>query len=161
MGRDDLVDVECDIWIPAARPDVLHVTNVERLRAKLVLPGANIPATAGAELWMHENGILYVPDFIANAGGVICAAVEHRGGTEAQAMAAIEEKIRANVTEVLARVRQSDLSPEEAAIAMARERIVQAESYHRFWRPTPPRTTEHRTIPTEPAVSVHALAAAT
>jgi glutamate dehydrogenase (NAD(P)+) len=46
---DDMVGVECDIWIPAARPDVLREENVDRLKARLVLQGANIPATPGAE----------------------------------------------------------------------------------------------------------------
>jgi len=45
---------------------------------------------------MHEHGILSFPAFIANAGGVICAAVEYHGGNQAQALATIEEKIRLN-----------------------------------------------------------------
>jgi glutamate dehydrogenase/leucine dehydrogenase len=51
---------------------------------------------------MHAHGILSIPDFIANAGGVICAAVEYHGGTQHQAMRTIEEKIRANTAEMLA-----------------------------------------------------------
>ena len=43
---------------------------------------------------MHKHGILSIPDFIANAGGVICAAVEYHGGNQEQALATIEEKIR-------------------------------------------------------------------
>ena len=79
--RDGVIDVEYDIWIPAARPDVLTATTVQRLSTRLVVQGANIPATAEAETWLHEQGILSDPDFIANAGGVICAAVEVQGGT--------------------------------------------------------------------------------
>ena len=73
LAGDRLVGVDCDIWIPAARPDVLTAENVGRLRAKLVLQGANMPATEAAEQWMHAHGILSIPDFIANAGGVISA----------------------------------------------------------------------------------------
>jgi glutamate dehydrogenase/leucine dehydrogenase len=131
LPRDALVGVECDIWIPAARPDVLTEANVAQLKAKLVLQGANIPATAGAEHWMHTHGALSVPDFIANAGGVICAAVEYHGGTETQAMAAVAEKIRANTAEVLARARRDRCPPREAALAMARGRVVEAMSYRR------------------------------
>ncbi len=80
-GADAVIDVECDIWIPAARPDVIRDDNVARLRARLVLQGANIPFTLGAEKLLHERGVLVVPDFIANAGGVICAAMEYRGAT--------------------------------------------------------------------------------
>ena len=74
--RDAIIDVPCEIWIPAARPDVLRADNAARLRTKLVAQGANIPATPEAEAALHAAGILVLPDFIANAGGVICAAVE-------------------------------------------------------------------------------------
>ena len=103
LDRDAVIDVECDIWIPAARPDVIREDNVARLRTKLVLQGANIPFTPGAEKILHERGVLVIPDFIANAGGVICAAMEYRGATESQAFQVIEEKIRANTEAVLKR----------------------------------------------------------
>jgi glutamate dehydrogenase/leucine dehydrogenase len=131
LPRDELMGVDCDIWIPAARPDVLTEDNVPRIRARLVLQGANIPATAGAERWMHEHGVLSVPDFIANAGGVICAAVEYHGGTETQALAAVVEKIRANTAEVLERARRSRVPPRQAAVEMARGRVTEAMSYRR------------------------------
>lgn len=126
-----LVGVDCDLWIPAARPDALTAENVGRLRAKLVLQGANIPATEAAERWMHTQGILSIPDFIANAGGVICAAVEYHGGTQQQALAAIEEKIRANTAELLRDMRQQQVLPREAAVHMARRRVEEAMRYHR------------------------------
>ena len=69
--RDAVIDVECDIWIPAARPDVINEGNVRRLRTRLVASGANIAVTPAADRFLHESGILSVPDFIANAGGGI------------------------------------------------------------------------------------------
>jgi glutamate dehydrogenase (NAD(P)+) len=127
-----LVDVECEIWIPAARPDAIREDNVERLRARLVVPGANIPATAGAEKRLHERGVLMVPDFIANAGGVICAATEWRGGSQADAFGAIEEKIRANVAQVLESARRRSVTPRQAAIDLASERVRRAMSWRRW-----------------------------
>ena len=47
--------IECDIWIPAAQPDVIDEENVHRLKAKLVIEGANIPITPGAEKYLHEK----------------------------------------------------------------------------------------------------------
>ena len=94
QDRDAVIDVECDIWIPAARPDVVNDQNVHRLNTRLVVEGANIPFTEGAEKVLHEKGVLCVPDFIANAGGVICAAIEYQGASEAVALQAIEEKVR-------------------------------------------------------------------
>ena len=127
-----IVGVACDIWMPAARPDVLRADNVDRLDAKLVLQGANIPATAEAEAALHARGILSVPDFIANAGGLISAAVEYRGGTETAAFETIAEKVRANVRSVLERARDQGCAPRAAAVAIAEERVRAAMALRRF-----------------------------
>ncbi len=132
LGRDAVIDVDCDIWIPAARPDVIDETNVGRLRTRLVLEGANIPLTPGAEGALHARGVLVMPDFIANAGGVICAALEYAGATQSQAFQAIEEKIRANTASVLAAVTQQQVTPRAAAVALAVERVHAAMKTRRF-----------------------------
>jgi glutamate dehydrogenase (NAD(P)+) len=130
--RDAVIDVECDIWIPAARPDVVREDNVARLRAKLVLQGANIPFTPGAEQALHERGVLVIPVFIAYAGGVICAAMEYRGATQSQAFLAIEEKIRANTEAVLSEVKTTRTPPRQAAMSLAAARVQEAMTYRRF-----------------------------
>jgi glutamate dehydrogenase (NAD(P)+) len=129
---DAVIDVECDIWIPAARPDVIREDNAARLRTKLMLQGANIPCTPGAEKLLHERGVLVVPDFIANAGGVICAAMEYRGATQAAAFEAIAEKIRVNTAAVLSQVRDKGALPRQAAVELAERRIREAMSTRRF-----------------------------
>jgi glutamate dehydrogenase (NAD(P)+) len=130
--RDAILDVECDIWIPAARPDVVREDNVERLRTKLVLQGANIPFTPGAERALHDRGVLVVPDFIANAGGVICAAMEYHGATESLAFQAIQEKIRANTQAVLDASTSRHILPREAATDLAVSHVDEAMGYRRF-----------------------------
>lgn len=132
LERDAIVGVDCDIWIPAARPDVVNMTNVDSIRAKLLLQGANIPVSPEAEERLRERGILSLPDFIVNAGGVICAAVEYRGGTQALAFQTIEEKIRENTRAVLEAMRMRNVSPRQAASDLARERVVSAMTYRRF-----------------------------
>jgi glutamate dehydrogenase (NAD(P)+) len=132
LDRDAVLDVECDIWIPAARPDVVREDNVQRLRTRLVLQGANIPFTAGAENALHDRGVLVIPDFIANAGGVICAAMEYRGATRSAAFAAIEEKIRANTQAVLDAVKAQGIPPRQAATELATRRVEAAMGYRRF-----------------------------
>ena len=128
-----IIDVACDIWIPAARPDVVRADNVARLDTKLVIEGANIPLTSEAETILHERGVSVIPDFIANAGGVITAAVEYRGGTERQAFDAIAEKIDANMTSVIEESRDRRITPRQAAEDMARRRVRRAMGYRR-WR---------------------------
>ena len=131
LSVDAVIDIDCDIWIPAARPDVIHKDNVNRLKAKLVPQGANIPFTPEAERILHERGALILPDFIANAGGVICASVEYHGGTQSQAFQTIEEKIRANTEEVLANVKKGAALPRQAAVALAEARVKKAMTYQK------------------------------
>lgn len=129
---DAIIDIECDIWIPAARPDVIHEDNVHRLNTRMVVEGANIPITHGAEKILHDKGILCVPDFIANAGGVICAAMEYHGSSQSAALASIEEKLRRNTREVLETAKREQILPREAAMKMARKRIDKAMSFRRW-----------------------------
>lgn len=128
-----LVSLPCDIWIPAARPDVLRANNVDRLQCKLVVQGANVPATPEAERRMFERGVISVPDFIANAGGVICAATEYGGGGEAAAFAAIEEKIGRNTRLTLEHSRDMRAPPLDAATALAVDRLRKMMRLRR-WR---------------------------
>ena len=132
LKRDQVIDVECDIWIPAARPDVIHEDNVERLKTRLVVEGANIPITPGAEKLLHERGVLCVPDFIANAGGVICAAMEYQNASQAIALQTIEEKLRVNTAQVLEVSRKQKVLPREAAVNLATERVKRAMTYRRW-----------------------------
>lgn len=130
--RDAIIDVECDIWLPAAGPDVVSESNVGRLRAKLVLQGANIPMTDGAERVLHARDVLVLPDFLVNAGGVICAALEYRGATQAGAFDAIAERIRSNTAAVLELLRAAGGTPREAAHRLAIGRVETAMRTRRY-----------------------------
>jgi len=132
LGGGAVIDVACDIWIPAARPDVISADNAARLRTKLVAEGANIPCTPEAEAALAERGILVLPDFIANAGGVICAAVEYAGDSEASALAAIKERICANTSAVLAQASSTGTLPRTAAVELARMRVERAMRTRRW-----------------------------
>lgn len=132
LDRDAVIDIECDIWIPAARPDVIHEDNVDRLRARLVIEGANIPITHSAEKVLADKGVLVVPDFIANAGGVICAAMEYKGATESAAFDAIEEKLRRNTRLVLDESRAKNILPREASVDLALTRVKKAMGFRRY-----------------------------
>jgi glutamate dehydrogenase (NAD(P)+) len=132
FGRDEVIDFDCDIWIPAARPDVVTEKNVGRLKARLVVQGANIPVTYGAEKYLHEKGVLCVPDFIANAGGVICAAMEYQGAGRHAVFPTIEEKITHNTRLVLEESRTKKILPREAAVQLAVQRVKRAMSFKRW-----------------------------
>lgn len=124
-----LIGIPCEVWIPAARPDVLREDNVAQMNTKVVAQGANIPASVGAERLLAERGILVIPDFVANAGGVICGAVEYHQGNETQAMATIRDTVDANVRQVFERSAREERLPREIALTIAHERVHRAMSY--------------------------------
>ncbi len=126
LTNPEIFGLPCDILIPAARPDCIHSGNAKEIKAKLILQGANIPATSDAEQILYERGVLNVPDFICNAGGVICAAVEYHGGTENNAFEVIHQKITQNTREVLLRSRDDKVQPRQAAVDVARQRVTAA-----------------------------------
>ena len=138
LQRDSIIGVDCDILVPAARPDVIRSDNQATVKARLIVPGANIGVTERAEARLNKRGVLCVPDFIANAGGVICAAVEYSGGTSKQAFEIIDEKVRGNTAEMLERTKRDKVLPRVAAVAMARERVCAAMKYQRFNGPRGP-----------------------
>ncbi len=81
---------------------------------------------------MQRRGILSVPDFIANAGGVICAAVEYHNGSETAALDAIVEKVQRNTEQVLSRAKDTGTTPREAATHIARARVRSAMNTRRW-----------------------------
>lgn len=133
LDADAILDADCDIWIPAARPDVVRADNVHRLKTRLMPQGANIPCTTDAEKVLHERGVLVIPDFIANAGGVICAAIEYQGGTERLAFDSIDQRIRNNTHLVIEDSRRTGALPRAAAVALAERRLREAMQTRR-WR---------------------------
>lgn len=131
LDREAVIGVDCEILVPAARPDAVTAANAPGVKARWIIPGANIGVTDEAEAMLHERGVVCLPDFIANAGGVICAAVEYHGGTEAQAFTTISERIRANTREVLERAAREGIRPRAAAVAMAADRVHRAMEFRR------------------------------
>mgnify|MGYP001615891925 CR=1 FL=1 len=72
----DALELECDILIPAALENVLTEENAPRIKAKIVLEGANGPTTPGAEKNLTSRGVMVIPDIYANAGGVTVSYFE-------------------------------------------------------------------------------------
>lgn len=126
IAPGELFALQCDILIPAATPDVINETNVHEIKAKLILEGANIPATEAAEEALARRGVLVVPDFIANSGGVIMAAMEYAKKSENEAFAAISETIKNNTSAILEKSKAEGVPPRRAAVEIAARRVREA-----------------------------------
>lgn len=128
LPSKELFELQVDILIPAAQADVINKENVNKIRAKVVVEGANIPATPEIERALHDRGILVVPDFVANAGGVISSYAEWRGDTPEDMFRIVEEKVKANVELVLESARAEKITPRDAAMEIARQRVMSAKA---------------------------------
>lgn len=129
---DAVLTAPVDILIPAAREDVIGEAVATGTTARLVVEGANLPTTPRAKEVLHTRGIALVPDFIANAGGIIAAAHSMDARTSAfrvdpaTVMGMVSQKMRANTATVLAESRRRDVTPHEAALFVAHERVRDA-----------------------------------
>lgn len=76
LTNDELLELECDVLIPAAKEDQISRKNASNIKAKIIAEGANGPVTANADPILDEKGILVIPDILANAGGVTVSYFE-------------------------------------------------------------------------------------
>ncbi|MCA8924893.1 MAG: glutamate dehydrogenase [Planctomycetes bacterium] len=76
IERDDVLFVDCDVLIPAALGGVFTAENANDVKAKIVVEAANAPTTPEADEIFEKNGVIVVPDVLANAGGVIVSYFE-------------------------------------------------------------------------------------
>lgn len=74
-----LLELECDFLIPAARGSTITAANAAKVSAKIVCPGANTPVTFKAEKILKKKGILSVPFFVSNCGGLLGNAMDFSG----------------------------------------------------------------------------------
>ena len=76
VSNEEIIELECDILIPAALSNQIHAENAHRINAKLIVEAANAPTTPKADEILSERGIYLLPDIIANAGGVTVSYFE-------------------------------------------------------------------------------------
>ena len=76
ISNDELLQMECDVLIPAAKEDQINKKNASAINAKIISEGANGPVTANADSILEDKGIMVVPDILANAGGVTVSYFE-------------------------------------------------------------------------------------
>lgn len=129
---DSLLRQNCDILVPAATQDVVDLEIAKATTAKLVVEGANMPTTPDALDVLASRGVSVVPDFIANAGGVIAAAFAMTSRNSpfvtdpGEVFETISSKLRGNVETVIFESRRRGISPHVAARQIAQERVREA-----------------------------------
>ena len=103
ITNDELLELPCDVLAPCALELVLTEANADRVKARIVLEGANGPTTPAADAILEANGVLVVPDVLANAGGVVVSYFEWVQGLQELFWkeGEVNERLRAIVVERL------------------------------------------------------------
>jgi glutamate dehydrogenase (NAD(P)+) len=127
--KEGIFDVDSDVFIPAAIGDVINHKTASKLlehNVKMVVEAANLPTLPSAGEHLHKNGIWIIPDFIANAGGVIGSFVEYQGRTEKEAFELIKYKIVKAVRNILTEAAVRQENPRTLATEMSKQVIYRA-----------------------------------
>ena len=130
IGNDELLELDCEVLVPAAVGRVVHEGNASRVRAGLVIEAANHPLTPEADAILEDRGVTVIPDILVNAGGVIVSYFEwtqnlyqHRWTLEE-----VNEELDAIITKAYRTVRETalaeDISYRDAAFLVGVGRVT-------------------------------------
>lgn len=119
------VQIECDVFAPCALGGILHDVAIERLNARIVAGAANnVLAKSHHGDILHRRGILYLPDFVLNAGALIRGAFFHLE-KRIETLEGIESRIENAADEILRRSKADHVPPVRVATAIAEQRIAE------------------------------------
>jgi glutamate dehydrogenase (NAD(P)+) len=124
--KEKIFEIETDIFIPAAATDAVNINNAPSLKTEMIVEGANIAITEKAEDYLCKKGILVVPDFVANAGGLIGSYTEFIKKTHKETFEIIKEKISMAMNQVLEGFPNNNTSPRKKALSIAKEKVFRA-----------------------------------
>jgi glutamate dehydrogenase (NAD(P)+) len=132
IDNDTLLALDVDLLVPAAVEGVLHAGNAGVVRARVIVEGANGPTTTEADRILQGQGVLVVPDILANAGGVVVSYFEWVQANQAYwwSQAEVEDKLAVRMTaawhQVLTEATERDLPLRSAATCLAVRRVAEA-----------------------------------
>ena len=132
ISADDLLGVECELFVPAALGGMIHKENADQLRCRLIVEGANSPTTPTADEILADNDVHVVPDVMANAGGVVVSYFEwvqnlqHVRWEEDEVNDRLRKIMQRAYGEVREKAREQDLPLRPAAFELGIERVLEA-----------------------------------
>ena len=132
IDADDLLEIPCDVFIPAALGGMIHEGNADRIQARMIVEGANSPTTPAADEILADKGVYVIPDVMANAGGVVCSYFEwvqnlqHFRWDEREVNDKLGNIMRRAFREVSGRAKEENLDLRRASYLVGIERVVEA-----------------------------------
>ena len=132
LSNEDVLEVDCDILIPAAIEGVITSANADRIKARMVVEAANGPITPSADTVLNERGVTVVPDILANAGGVTVSYFEWVQNIQqfrwehADVNTELQKRMKAATQAVWDKAEDTKCSLRDSAFDLAVERVASA-----------------------------------
>jgi len=129
---DELLEVECEVFFPAALGGMIHADNADRLHCRMIIEGANSPTTPKADAILGDNDVHVIPDVMANAGGVIVSYFEwvqnmqHLRWEEDEVNSRLRKIIQRAYEDVREKASEHEIPLRPAAYELGIERVVEA-----------------------------------
>jgi len=127
IDKDSIYDLDVDIYAPCALGATLNDNTIPKLKCSIVAGAANnqLHEEQKHGRMLQEQGIVYAPDFLINAGGLINVYTEYMGGYNRDKVYSLAEKIYDTCMDILLKADQEGITTHEAAMVMAQQRINQ------------------------------------
>ena len=139
LGAAELLELECDVLIPAALENQITAANVDKVRAKLVAEAANGPTTPAADEALHRRGIPVIPDILANGGGVTVSYYEWVQNIQDEQWDAetVDVKLKKKMVSAFHKVfdiaKEKNIDPRTAAYVLALSRVTHVTELRGIW----------------------------
>lgn len=130
-----LIGLPADVFCPCAEMETITISNAPKLSARVVCPGANVPATEEAEALLNQQEVIVVPDFVANCGGVLGSSMSRAGLGQQEVIAILQRRLKAQTSLLILDAREQRRTLREAATELAVQRSDEARE--RYERNTP------------------------
>ena len=122
IEKESLLELDVDLLLPCARHHSIHVNNVSGIQARVISSGANAPATREAERRLWQRGIVCIPDFVSNAGGVLGGTMEFAGVSPSVIVKFVDRHFSGQVSGLMEKARRDGLYIRDTAEQVAGER---------------------------------------
>ena len=124
INKESLLELKVDVLLPCARHHSIHIGNVTKIKARAISSGSNAPITEEAEKALSQCGILCVPDFISNAGGVLGGTMEFAGLSRSAIERFVDRDYSRQLFILLERARQEGMYIRDLAEQISLERFA-------------------------------------
>ncbi len=133
ISGEDLLEIECDVLVPAASGNQITADNADKIKAKIIAEGANGPTSNEADRILEEKGVFIIPDILCNARGVFVSYLEYTQETQQEQMTVEEvnerlsKRMRTKFRQVYDFAKERDVNMRQAAMLLAVKTVCDAK----------------------------------